>query len=210
MRGQFTGWPEQALDVLWQLQGEPGAATRERCRADRERLVRQPMIDLLNDVADSDPRYEDFSVWHYRTGSWWWQNQSAVIRLGRKVEIGLRFSLDGLRIQGAWWYPDPGQVDAFRRAVASEGSGRELSALVEEVRRKGYDVSGDVMKRPPRGYPADHARAELLRHRSLIAARSLGCEEWLHTPEAVGHVRSAAADLDALLSWLARHVGRAA
>ncbi|MER8039723.1 primosomal protein N', partial [Streptomyces hydrogenans] len=24
--------------------------------------------------SDADPRYEDFSVWHYRTGSWWWQN----------------------------------------------------------------------------------------------------------------------------------------
>ncbi|WP_405988046.1 hypothetical protein [Streptomyces sp. NBC_00986] len=120
MRGQFTGWPEQAMDVLWQLQGEPTHATRERYRADRERLVRQPMIALLNEVADTDPRYEDFSVWHYRTDSWWWQHQGAVIRLGRKIEIGLRFDLDGLRIQGAWWYPDPGQVDMFRKAVASD------------------------------------------------------------------------------------------
>ncbi|MFI6854218.1 hypothetical protein [Streptomyces sp. NPDC050416] len=92
MRGQFTGWPEQAMDVLWHLQGEPTHATRERYRTDRERLVRQPMIALLNEVADTDPRYEDFSVWHYRTDSWWWQHQSAVIRLGRKVEIGLRVS----------------------------------------------------------------------------------------------------------------------
>ncbi|REE59003.1 hypothetical protein BX257_1495 [Streptomyces sp. 3212.3] len=148
MRGQFTGWPEQAMDVLWQLQGEPNHATRERHRADRERLVRQPMIALLNEVADTDPRYEDFSVWHYRTNSWWWQHQGAVIRLGRKIEIGLRFDLDGLRIQGAWWYPDPGQVDMFRKAVAAEGSGRELSSIVEDVQKKGYDISGDVMKRP--------------------------------------------------------------
>ncbi|MGP4086698.1 DUF2461 family protein [Streptomyces sp. KR55] len=59
----------------------------------------------------------------------------------------------------------------FRKAVASEGSGRELSAIVEDVRKKGYDISGDVMKRPPRGYPTDHSRTNLLRHRSLIAAR---------------------------------------
>ncbi|MGW1774847.1 DUF2461 family protein [Streptomyces sp. NPDC002104] len=209
MCGQFTGWSEQAMDVLGQLQGEPAHATRERCRADRERLVRQPMIALLNDVADADPRYEDFSVWHYRTNSWWWQNQSAVIRLDRKVEIGLRFSLDGLRIQGAWWYPDPGQVEGFRKAVAAEGSGRALSSIVEEVRKKGYDISGDVMKRPPRGYPTTHPRTELLRHRSLIASRPLGCEAWLRTPEAVDRVLAAAADLDPLLVWLVRHVKRA-
>ncbi len=88
------------MDVLWQLQGEPTHATRERYRADRERLVRQPMIALLNEIADTDPRYEDFSVWHYRTDSWWWQHQGAVIRLGRKIEISLRFALDGLLIQG--------------------------------------------------------------------------------------------------------------
>nr|WP_328973297.1 DUF2461 family protein [Streptomyces sp. NBC_00239] len=208
MHGQFTGWPGQAMDVLWELQGEPAHATRERCRADRERLVRQPMIALLDEVAAADPRYEDFSVWHYRTGSWWWQNQSAVIRIDRKVEISLRFSLDGLRIQGAWWYPDPGQVDGFRRAVASAESGPSLLAIVEDLRKKGYDISGDVMKRPPRGYPTDHPRADLLRHRSLIAARALGCEAWLHTPEAVDRVLSTTADLDALLTWLARHVRR--
>ncbi|WP_234383084.1 DUF2461 family protein [Streptomyces dysideae] len=208
MDGRFTGWPEQAMDVLLQLQGEPSQAVRERCRADRERLVRQPMIALLNDVADADPRYEDFSVWHYRTNSWWWQHQSAVIRLGRKVEIGLRFALDGLRVQGAWWYPDPGQVDLFRRAVAAEGSGRELAAAVAELSEKGYDISGDVMRRVPRGYPADHARVDLLRHRSLIAARSLDGDGTPHTAQAVDDVRTAAGDLDAMLTWLVRHLTR--
>ncbi|MEU1789547.1 DUF2461 family protein [Streptomyces sparsogenes] len=210
MSRRFTGWPERAIDVLLHLQGEPSHAVREQYRADRERLVRQPMIALLNDVADADPRYEDFSVWHYRTNSWWWQHQGAVIRLGRKIEIGLRFDLDGLRIQGAWWYPDPGQVAMFRKGVDAEGSGRELAAIVEDLRRKGYDISGDVMKHAPRGYPSGHSRTDLLRHRSLIAARPLGCDDWLHTPEAVGKVLSAASDLDAMLTWLVRYVGRSA
>ncbi|MFI8991940.1 DUF2461 family protein [Streptomyces antimycoticus] len=206
MSGRFTGWPEPAMDVLLHLQGEPSHAVRERYRADRERLVRQPMIALLNDVADVNPRYEDFSVWHYRTNSWWWQHQCAVIRLGHKIEIGLRFDLDGLRIQGAWWYPAPGQVTRFRKAVAAEGSGHGLSAILKALRAKGYDISGDVMKRPPRGYPSDHSRTDLLRHRSLIAAYPIGCDEWLHTPEAVGKVLAAADDLDAMLTWLVRHV----
>nr|WP_232546728.1 DUF2461 family protein [Streptomyces antimycoticus] len=127
-----------------------------------------------------------------------------------EIEIGLRFDLDGLRIQGAWWYPDPGQVDKFRKAVAAEGSGHELSAIIEDLRAKGYDISGDVMKRPPRGYPCDHSRTDLLRHRSLIAAQPLGCDDWLHTPEAVGKVLAAADDLDAMLTWLVRHVSSTA
>ncbi|GAB2809570.1 DUF2461 family protein [Streptomyces daliensis] len=206
----FTGWPERAVEVLLHLEGEPSHAVRERYRGEREQLVRQPMIALLSDVADADPRYEDFSVWHYRTNSWWWQHQVGVIRLGRKVEIGLRFDLDGLRVQGAWWYPDPGQVDSFRAAVAAEGSGRELAAVVGELAAKGYEISGDVMKRAPRGYVCDPSRAVLLRHRSLIAARHLGSDGSLHTSGAVDEVLATAHGLDALMAWLVRHVNGSA
>ncbi|MFF3408767.1 DUF2461 family protein [Streptomyces sp. NPDC002742] len=206
MRGPFAGWPEGAFDVLMRLQGEPSQALREECREDRERLVRQPMIALLNEVADTNLEYEDFSVWHYRTNPWWWQHQGAVIRLARNVEMGLRFDLDGLRIQGAWWYPVPEQIKRFRQAVAAEDSGRRLVAVVEDLRDRNYGVTGDLMKRVPRDYPADHPRAELLMHRSLIAARPLGCEAWLHTPEAVDVVLEAIGELRDMMSWLARHV----
>ncbi|WRZ94401.1 DUF2461 domain-containing protein [Streptomyces sp. NBC_01007] len=206
MCGRFAGWPEEAFDVLMRLQGEPSQSLREECRKDRERLVRQPMIALLNEVADTNPEYEDFSVWHYRTNSWWWQHQSAVIRLAHHVEIGLRFDLDGLRIQGAWWYPVPAQIKMFRQAVAAQDSGRRLVAIVEDLRDRNYGVTGDLMKRVPRDYPADHPRAELLLHRSLIAARPLGCDAWLHTPEAVDVVLEAIGELRDMMSWLARHV----
>ncbi|MGX1676105.1 DUF2461 family protein [Streptomyces sp. NPDC055400] len=206
MRGRFTGWPEGAFDVLMRLQGEPSQALREECRTHRERLVRQPMIALLNEVADRNLEYDDFSVWHYRTNSWWWQHQGAVIRLARNVEIGLRFDLDGLRIQGAWWYPVPEQIKMFRQAVAAEGSGPRLVAIVEELRGRNYEVTGDLMKRVPRDYPADHPRVELLRHRSLIAARPLGCDAWLHTAEAVDVVCEAIGELKDMMSWLVRYV----
>ncbi|MET7541565.1 hypothetical protein [Streptomyces sp. NPDC005507] len=134
MRGQFTGWPEQAMDVLWQLQGEPTHATRERYRADRERLVRQPMIALLNEIADTDPRYEDFSVWHYRTDSWWWQHQGAVIRLGLAPGGGVMIALDPLSpvitgrrecVYGDW---RTNQVPAARGGVETWDPGRRLAA----------------------------------------------------------------------------------
>jgi hypothetical protein len=62
MGTRFHGWPEQAYAVLLQLEGEPSRETRERIRRHREEQVRQPMIDLLNDLADVDPWHEDFSV----------------------------------------------------------------------------------------------------------------------------------------------------
>jgi uncharacterized protein (DUF2461 family) len=188
--------------VLLRLDGEPSRETREELRRPREEQVRQPMIDLLNDLADADSWYEDFAVWRYASTAYWWQNQGAVVRVARHVEIGLRFSLDGLRVSAAWWYAGPDQIARFRAAAAAEQSGRALAHLVSSLAADGHEIRGDVMKRVPRGYPADHPRAGLLRHRSLIAAREL-------EPDAVRDVEPvyrACERLRPLLSWLAGHV----
>ncbi len=206
MAERFHGWPEQAYAVLLQLGGEPSRETRERVRRDRERQVRQPMIDLLNDLADVDPWYEDFSVWHYASTPYWWQNQGAVVRVTRTVYIGFRFNLDGLRIRAAWWYADGEQIASFRAAVAAAQSGPRLADLLAALAADGHEIRGDVMKRVPRGYPAEHPRADLLRYRSLSAARDL-------EPDAVRHVEpvyQACQRLRPLLSWLAEHTAAAA
>jgi uncharacterized protein (DUF2461 family) len=205
MGTRFRGWPEQASTVLLELDGEPSRATRERVRRDREQHVRQPMIDLLNDLADADPWYEDFSVWRYASTAYWWQNQCAVVRVARHVDIAFRFSLDGLTVTAAWWYAGPEQIAQFRTAVAAEKSGRELADLVRALDADGHEIGGDVMKRIPRGYPADHPRAGLLRHRSLTAAWELETSE----VRSLNPVRCACERLRPLLSWLATYTAAA-
>ncbi len=201
MGTRFHGWPEPAYEVLLQLEGDPSLQARERIRRQREKLVRQPMIDLFNDLADADPCYEDFAVWRYGSTAYWWQNQCGIVRVARSVEIGFRFNLDGLRISAAWHYPDAAQIAQFRSAVAADASGRRLESLLHSLARDGHAIFGDVMQRIPRGYAADHPRADLLKHRSLIAARHL-------ESEAVRDVEPAyiaCERLRPLLDWLARH-----
>ncbi|TCC25354.1 DUF2461 family protein [Kribbella speibonae] len=205
--GTFEGWPREAFDVLLRLEGEPSADVRRECRREREELVRQPMIDLLNAVADADSAYEDFSVWGYgevllRA----WQRQSAIVRLARNVELGVRFDLDGLEVCVAWWYAPSAQIERYRAAVADDGSGPRLVAIVRKLEREGFVLSGELLKRPLRGYPVDHPRAELLRHKSVIATRSLGCEEWIHTPAAADQVLAAFSQLRPLARWLVENV----
>jgi len=57
------------------------------------------------------------------------------------------------------------------------------------------------MKRIPRGYPADHPRAGLLKHRSLAAARDLDSDAVLD----VEPVHRVCGRLRPLLSWLAEN-----
>jgi uncharacterized protein (DUF2461 family) len=201
MGTRFHGWPEQAFAVLLQLSGDPSLETRERVRRDREAHVRQPMIDLLSDLADLDCWYEDFSVWRYASTAYWWQNQCAIVRVAPSVDIGLRFSLDGLRVGANWWYASSAQIALYRAAVDADESGRRLEDLVRALAADGHEILGDVMKRVPRGYPADHPREALLRHRSLIAAREFEPE----TVHDVSPVHDACERLRPLLGWLAEH-----
>ena len=172
MRKRFHGWPEQAYVVLLELGGEPSRETRERVRRGREEQVRQPMIDLLNDLADVDPWYEDFSVWGYAEHRLLVAEPVGTVRVAGNIEIGLRFNLDGLRIQAAWWYAGGEEITRFRAAIAAH---EERTRARDPCRAgaDGHEILGDVMKRIPRSYAADHPRGDLLKHRSLIAARDL-------------------------------------
>ncbi|MBZ6093475.1 DUF2461 domain-containing protein [Streptomyces olivaceus] len=210
MSGAFNGWTEQAFEVLLRLEGDPPPEVRESLRKERELHVRQPMIALLNTVADAVPALDDFSVWGFHKESRWWRHQGAVIRIARQVEIGLRFDLDGLHLKAGWHYPDPVQVPRYRAAVAAESSGARLADLVGTLQTRGYEVTGDLMKRMPRGLPADHPRACLLRHRSLLAARPLAGDDVALTLATVDRVLEAAHELTPLLSWLGRHVAATA
>ena len=204
---RFHGWPEQAYAVLLELGGEPSRETRERVRRHREEYVRQPMIDLLNDLADADPWYEDFAVWRYASTAYWWQNQCATVRVAGNIEIG--FCLQPRRPA------DPGRLvvrgsGADRTVPDGCGRGRERARagrnLVTSLAADEHEIRGDVMKRVPRGYPADHPRADLLKHRSLIAARELESD----TVRDVGPVYRACERLRPLLDWLMRAHGRRA
>jgi uncharacterized protein (DUF2461 family) len=165
------------------------------------------MIEMLNAVADAGSAYEDFAVWGYGDVLMdAWQRQRAIVRLARNVELGVRFDLDGLEVGLAWWYSPSVQIERYRAAVADPGSGPRLVAIIRNLERDGFAISGDLLKRPLRGYPADHPRAELLRHRSVIASRPLGCEEWIHTSAAADRVLATFYQLRPLARWLVKNV----
>lgn len=204
-----TGWSEDAFDLLLRLEGDPALSVREELRKEQGRLIRAPMLALLEDLAVADEFYEDFSVWSPgRATLWGWQQQGSRIAVAPNIEMGVGFDLDGLRVQGAWWYADAEQIQQFRAAVAAEETGTALVEILQRLTDRGYQVSGDRLKRPLRGHPPDHPRAELLRHRSVVVSRWLGGDgDWVHTPEVVPRVLSALEEMRPLLDW-ARRVTR--
>ena len=64
---------------------------------------------------------------------------------------------------------DKATLEAFRMAVADERRGAALEQALATVRAAGAEVGGAHYKRVPRGFAADHPRADLLRYNALHA-----------------------------------------
>jgi hypothetical protein len=206
MSAGFTGWTAAAFDVLLRLDGEPLMAEREKLRADRERLVRQPMIALLDAAGARSSLFEDHSVWGFQKMVWFWQHQSAVARIAPNVEIGIRFDLDGLSIRAGWIGSNAADFARYRAAVLDEGTGPQLAALIGGLEDAGLEIEGEQLQRVPRGFPRDHPRSELLRYRTMRAVRHLGTGRWLHTANAVDRLCAAGEEVRPLLAWQAAHI----
>ncbi len=98
---------------------------------------------------------------------------------------------------------DPRSLERYRAAVADDQRGKELEKLLEALTKKGFVVrSHDSYKRMPKGYDADHPRAEHLLRKGLTVGfpelpkgilASAKLSAWLIT-----HAKSAAP----LVEWL--------
>jgi len=98
---------------------------------------------------------------------------------------------------------DPRSLERFRAAVADEKRGGELTKLLAALTKKGFLVSShDSYKRMPKGYDADHPRAEHLLRKGLTVSFPELPKGILATPQfrswLVTHAKAAAA----LVEWL--------
>jgi uncharacterized protein (TIGR02453 family) len=142
--------------------------------------------------------------------------QGAVIERGERGTLYVQVNAEGAMVGAGVPQFDPGQLRRYREAVAGD-AGAELATLVARLRRSSFAVGtlddGDVadgvgdLKRVPTPYPADHPRADLLKLKRIIAARSFERPAWLRSHAAVDRITSVWQRLDPLGDWLAEHVG---
>ena len=65
------------------------------------------------------------------------------------------------------------QLARFRDAIADDATGPALEQAVAAAEGAGIETYGEALKTAPRGYPRDHPRIVLLRHKSLIGGSRL-------------------------------------
>ncbi|PRY48803.1 uncharacterized protein (TIGR02453 family) [Geodermatophilus tzadiensis] len=209
----FTGFPDEGLVFYEGLEADNSKTYWTHSRSVYEDCVRAPMQALVDELAgEFGPAklfrpYRDVRFSHDKTP--YKTHQGAVAHQeGRGAGAWyVQVSAEGLRVAGGAWRLESDQVERYRRAVADDVQGPRLRTEVDRLAGAGWTVDGDRLTRVPKGYDVDDARADLLRHRSLHAGRLFPFAEWLHTREALEHVRSAWRELTDLNAWLADNVG---
>jgi uncharacterized protein (TIGR02453 family) len=71
------------------------------------------------------------------------------------------------------WHPDGPSLAAVRRAIDEDPKGWKRIRDAKRFRGT-WNLSGDSLKRPPRGYAAEHAMIEDLKRKDFIAVCNLG------------------------------------
>jgi uncharacterized protein (TIGR02453 family) len=99
------------------------------------------------------------------------------------------------------------QLERFRAAVSDDRTGPRLAEATAAAHDAGLEVVGDSLRTAPRGYPRDHPRIELLRHKALVAGRALPGTTGIGRDKALDHVATTWRAAEPLNAWLDEHVG---
>ena len=162
----FRGFPAEAITFYEQLEADNSRAFWQANKARYDELVKQPMLELADDLADYGP----FHLFRPHNDLRFSKNKPPYkIQQGAfgEAEGGtgyyVQFSAQGVMAGAGYYAMASDQLARFRAAVDAEGTGTELARLVAEAARRGYRMGAiDELKSAPRGFPRDHPRIELL------------------------------------------------
>jgi uncharacterized protein (TIGR02453 family) len=203
----FQGWPEEALDFYDDLEADNSKAFWLAHKDVYETCVLAPMAELL---AELEPDHGATKIYRpYRDVRFSKDKSPYKTAIGAHAGDGyIQLSAAGLAAGSGVYVMAPDQLERYRAAVAANSSGAELEQIIAVLHALDIDVHGrDSLKTAPRGYPPDHPRAELLRHKGLIAWKEWPVEPWLATPAAKTKVADFLVASRPLGQWLAANVG---
>lgn len=203
----FRGWPIEAVEFYEGLEADNSKVYWQEHKAVYERQVKAPMEELLAELADEFGEgrlfrpYRDVRFSADKTP----YKTTCAATLGSGY---VSFSADGLSVGSGLYMPEPAALTRFRAAVDADDTGAELAAIVADLHRAGYQtMAHQVLKTAPRGFPKDHPRIELLRHKGIAMMKSWPVGAWLGTRKAKDRVVTALRAAAPLNEWLNRHVG---
>jgi uncharacterized protein (TIGR02453 family) len=207
----FKGWPAEAIEFFEGLEADNTRAYWQDHKQDYEELVKRPMVELL---AELEGQYGAGKIFRpFRDVRFSRDKTPYKTAIGATLERGgyVQFSAHGLAAGSGYYVMMPDQLERYRQAVDDDKSGIKLVGLVTALRKAKVDVAAhDTLKTAPKGYPKDHPRIDLLRHKGLIAWKQWPVAAWMGTAKAKQRVVDFLEAAQPLTAWLDTNVGPSA
>ncbi len=205
----FRGFPPEALEFLTELEANNDRDWFKANRARYDEHVVAPALALGEDLADlGTPKL--FRPWNdtrFHAAPPIKEQVGLAVGYAGAGGFYVELSLDGLLVAAGLHDPAPDQVDRLRRGIDTGPIAGSLARAIARARDAGLELNEPDLVRGPRGYPADHPRADLLRRRRLTVARRHELGAWLHRPAAGARIREGLDAAAPLVRWLRTHVG---
>ena len=189
--------PESRV-FLQQLSENNERAWFEAHKADYERTLRQPALDFIEAMAGPLAGFAPNFRFFFR------RMDGSLMRLHRdtrfsndkspyKTNLGIQFRHalgKDVHAPGFYvhlspmecflgvgcWSPEPEVLKRIRDAVADRPD-RWFRASQDEAFRRRFELAGDSLSRPPRGYTADHPAIDDLKRKGFIAVSEITWEQ---------------------------------
>ncbi len=204
----FKGWKPAAIDFYDGLEEDNSRAYWQAHKRDYEELVLRPMQELLDELA---PEFGEGNIFRpYRDVRFSADKSPYKTNIAAMVgSVGyVQLSAGGLAAGSGYYVMAADQLDRYRRAVADDRTGVALTTIATAATTVGLQLTAhETLKSAPRGYPKDHPRIELLRHKGLISWREWPVAAWLGTAKAKDRLVDFLHVSAPLRGWLDKHVG---
>ncbi len=208
--GDFRGWPEDFQRFFIGLELDNSKKYFEATRRSYEESVKGPMLALVSSLEGVYGEGKVFrinrDIRFSKDKSPYKTNIAATIGMGHKGGGYVSLDARGFMVATGRYEMSPDEIAKYRKKVAAEPTGAQLAAIVTKLKKSGYELGGEELKRVPSPWPQDHPRAELLRRKSLYVYKNFGLQPWLGSAACRKQVVKALDDAGPLNDWFAKNL----
>ncbi|MCU7906388.1 MAG: DUF2461 domain-containing protein [Candidatus Thiodiazotropha sp. (ex Epidulcina cf. delphinae)] len=221
MKG-FNGFPTQSIPFLQDLAGHNDREWFEANKHNYESYIREPALAFIEEMA---PKLQGISTQFHAIAK---KTGGSLMRVYRdtrfskdktpyKTNIGIQFRhilgkdvhAPGFYLHiepgecfiGAGiWHPESKTLAKIRNFITDNPAAWQ-AALTQTGFRRHFQLVGDSLVRPPKGFPADHPLIEDLKRKDFIALKAFDCNK-IVKPAFSNFVARGFKQADPLMSYL--------
>ena len=198
MAEKFTGFGPLALELLSQLDTHNNKEWFEANKQRYEDLIREPARSFIRAMAPRLKKISPELLADDRKVGGSLMRVHRDVRFGKdktpyKTNVGIQFrhavgkdvhapgcyvhvGLDGCFLGMGMWHPDAKSLAAIRESIAEDPKGWK-KVVTDPGLTRFWRHGGDSLKRPPKGYDADHPAIDELKRKDHILVCDLTVDE---------------------------------